>query len=403
MSASTRLLWTLPLVLSTACIEDEPMLRPTTPAMRGEVVRTETLLVMSRDEVSDFVESVGLTELVTPTHGFTIDRVVYLTPDVDGRLTEASGLVARPDGEGPFPLVSDQHGTQTRRREVLTDPLIESETGLVALFFASEGWMVAGADYLGLGVSDGLHPYYHADTEASATVDLLRATTTLARARDVELSGELFLTGYSQGAHVTMALHRELERAPLPGLDVVASAPMAGAYALADLNVPSALTDPAPSSAFYLTYAILAYDRVYDLYEDPSEVFLPPYDTSVEAMFDGSREVMEIVTALPATPVELLQPAFIRGYLEDQDHPFRAALRDNDLLDWTPQAPITFFHGAADRDVPIEGAVLAEKTLRERGAVVSLVNLGDEVDHGAGSVPAYLGARAWFSALRDAR
>lgn len=379
--------------LLASCTGDPPT------SSRGQLVDREVVLALSVAEVEELVAAVGLGEIVQPVHGLVFHRLTYLTPDVDGTETEASGLVVVPDGEGPFPMLSDQHGTQAQRHEVMSDPFRQSELGIVALFFASEGWVVTGADYLGLGVSRGVHPYYHAATEASASVDMLRAVQQVLADDGVSLTGELFLSGYSQGAHVTMALHRELDLEPLDGLEVVASAPMAGAHALADVSVPSALTTPSPSSAFYLAYAVVAYDRVYDLYEDPVEVFRSPHAATVEALFDGTRPIEAIVASLPATPAELFHAEFVDEVLADAAHPFRQLLRENEVLDWTPAAPVTLYHGGGDVDVPFASSAAAFEVLRARGADVRLVNLGDDVDHAAGGLPAYLSARAWFDTL----
>lgn len=72
------------------------------------------------------------------------------------------------------------------------------------------------------------------------------------------------------------------------------------------------------------------------------------------------------------------------------------------MLDWSPRAPITLFHGRADVDVPFANAEHALERLRARGATVELVNVGDELDHATASMPSYLGARRWFELLRAA-
>lgn len=369
---------------------------------RGDLVSSEQLLALSREELQGIITQLGLPALGEPHNGISFHRIIYHTVDVDGSLTSASGMVIVPDGDGPFPVLSDQHGTQVKRRLTITDPFTETETGGVALLFASQGWLVGGADYLGLGVSQGLHPYYHAKTEASVSLDFLRSLHQFTAERDIPVTDELFLSGYSQGAHVTMALHRALEQEPVGDWTVKASAPMAGAFDLADVSLPAALTAPAPSSSLYVTYALLAYDRVYDLFDEPGELFLPPYDGQVEALFDGEHEVQEIAAALPPTPAELLQPSFVASYLEDEDHPLRVLLRMNDVLDWTPRAPIRLYHGKADVDVPFENAERALAALKTRGAAVELVNVGDELDHATASMPSYFAARAWFEQLRAA-
>jgi dienelactone hydrolase len=120
--------------------------------------------------------------------------------------------------------VSWQHGTTTQRSEVPSKPT--PDEGVVAsLVFAGHGYLLAAPDYLGLGTSEGRHPYYHAESTAASVVDLLRAARRLAEARDLAWPEPLFLTGFSQGGHASIAALRELEAAAEPGLRVTGARP----------------------------------------------------------------------------------------------------------------------------------------------------------------------------------
>jgi hypothetical protein len=71
------------------------------------------------------------------------------------------------------------------------------------------------------------HRYFHAATEASSAVDLLKASRHVLRSLRVRRSGELFTLGFSQGGHSALALHRALERR---GVEVTATAPVGGVF-----------------------------------------------------------------------------------------------------------------------------------------------------------------------------
>lgn len=105
-------------------------------------------------------------------------RIVYRTPAAVGdSLTLASGLVAAPvSSECSFPLVSYHHGS-FYYDEVLSELTGSSDQHYVGIPFAANGYVAALPDYLGYGATpvDHLHPYIHAETEASAVVDMLRA------------------------------------------------------------------------------------------------------------------------------------------------------------------------------------------------------------------------------------
>ncbi|MEL7162505.1 MAG: lipase family protein, partial [Bacteroidota bacterium] len=137
-------------------------------------------------------------------------KITYTTTDAFGQPDTATGLLSLPDqNELVLPLALYNHGTVEARDKV---PSVE---GVLERFliggFAGNGFIVLAPDYLGLGDSDGIHPYLHADTEASAGRDMIIAVRKWLDEQDIAENGQLFLTGYSQGGHASMALHRELE------------------------------------------------------------------------------------------------------------------------------------------------------------------------------------------------
>eukprot|EP01041_Mallomonas_annulata_P015645 gene15646-33056_t len=130
---------------------------------RGSVVDLRLQATVPLEEVQSFIEQIQLPGLTEAQFGMAIWRVTYETIGIDGRPTQASGTMIVPDGAiGPLPVVSDQHGTQTARLDPDAPPMA-NEIYSAGLLFATQGYLVVGADYLGLGVSDTLHPYYHAD------------------------------------------------------------------------------------------------------------------------------------------------------------------------------------------------------------------------------------------------
>jgi dienelactone hydrolase len=108
----------------------------------------------------------------------------------------------------------------------------------------SYGYAVVVPDYLGLGTSPGYQTYLHAGSEATCVVDALRAGRSLCSSNRVSLNGQLFLTGFSQGGHVTMAAHRELEAFHTNEFTVTASAPCAGTYDLGGVTLEDILAPP---------------------------------------------------------------------------------------------------------------------------------------------------------------
>ena len=168
---------------------------------------------------------------INATYGFPIFRngvefykITYETPDVQGVLDTASGLVVVPDQfDKSYPLLCYQHGTIGQKDDV---PSNLRGGYQLAEVWSALGYVVCAPDLLGLGDSRGFHPYVHAETEASAALDMMRAVNELLPQIDRNINEQVFVTGYSQGGHAAAALHREIQENQSNEFIVTASAPM---------------------------------------------------------------------------------------------------------------------------------------------------------------------------------
>ncbi len=338
---------------------------------------------------------------ITPMYAVTIYAVNYQTVSADGAPARASGALVIPQNAGrSLPLMSAAHGTV-----VLTNQVASRNSGdiLLGAAWASIGYATALPDYLGLGSSAGLHPYVHARSEATAAIDLLRASRNLCAQWNVPLNGQVFLAGYSQGGHATMAAHREIERYYAGEFSITASAPMAGPYDLSGATMTALLqTNQAYISPWYIPYLILAYNSVYRLYPDISQVLKAPYATALPPLFDGQHSGEQIDDAMPPVPSEIFHPLFLEEFRTNSAHPFKLALQRNDLYDWRPVAPLRLFHSAGDTTVPYSNSVIARNTFHTNGATqVLLVDPYPAGNHSTGALPCFIAAKNWFETFRN--
>ena len=86
--------------------------------------------------------------------------------------------------------------------------------------------------------------------------------------------------------------------------------------------------------------------------------FLSKYVFLVD-LFDGYHSSGEINDAMPSIPITIMKPEEIYSFEENENHPLRIALEENDLWNWNPQAPIHMFHGEGDELVPYENSQMA--------------------------------------------
>ena len=218
-------------------------------------------------ESMELIESYTTTEVsliigITVSYGVDLYKVRYYTKDVSGNNSIASGLLCVPQaGNYIFPMAVYQHGTVDGREDV---PSRLAGGYQLPLVLASYGYVVCAPDMLGLGDSPGVHLYVHAKTEASAAIDMLLAIRDNDDQRDeYALNDQLFITGYSQGGHAAMALHKEIEEFYSDEIVVTASAPMSGPYSMSDLMVDFTLGDDVYTSVSYLAWIVLSYQVAY--------------------------------------------------------------------------------------------------------------------------------------------
>lgn len=328
--------------------------------------------------------------------GVDIYVVLYVMNDVHGQPDTASGALSIPwknEGE-QFPLLCDMHGTTDRT-------YIPSAHFHLGPAFASHGFIVAEPDYLGLGNSRGFHPYVHAESEAMAGIEMLRAVKEVLADLGIQPMDELFISGYSQGGHSAMAMHRMIQQDLAGEFTVTASSPMSGPYSLSGIMFEKMMADLnyIPGIAF-MPYLVLSYQEVYgNIYSDLTDIFKPQYIGPIQQFRDGSTTLSAMGTSLFTTlllntgtlkPRNMLQDDVRQQLLTDPTvHPIWAAITDNDLLNWVPEAPMRLFYCEADEQVPYQNSILAMETFQDGGASDVLAeSKGVNLNHGGCVTPA---------------
>jgi pimeloyl-ACP methyl ester carboxylesterase len=336
-----------------------------------------------------------LTEQFPVDYGVSLYRVGYWTTGVDGALTRVSGLIALPRNARLRGVVSFQHGTESDRASSPSTP-DPSNGVLTAAAFAGRGYLLIAPDYIGLGASAAKHPYLHATTEANAVIDLLRAARIVVDANGYAWPSRVMLIGFSQGGHATLAAQRALEAAPIDGIEIAASAPIAGPFDLAAISFPNALDGASTAASTYLAYMLNAYSDIYG--ERLGSALREPFATNVPALFDGSHGGDAVMAALPRMPREMFRAEFLASYADGSPNWLRDRLVENGLGEWTPRAPIRLFFGSKDLDVaPREAAVEAAR-LTQRGGDAVAIDVGP-FDHNESVLVAAPRVLAWFDSL----
>lgn len=331
-------------------------------------------------------------------------KVIYNTTDAVGEPTIASGAFARPLSSDciSFPMAMYHHGTTLNKENVPSR--INGEAQLSNIL-GGLGYYSMAPDYVGMGDSPGLHPYQHAMSEATAGVDMIRAVRELLENLNESDNGEVFITGYSQGGHAAMSMHKYIEENDLLGeFNVIASAPLSGAYDMSGSQLDLILSGEPYTNPGYLVYVMASYDLAYgDIYDTYSDIIQSPYDDIVVPFFDGNNTTLsmgQLNPQLPMVIVDLMTPTAYNAFESDMNHPLRVALAANDVYDWAPQRAMRIYYCTEDEQVDFSNAITAVETMQANGALDLLgIPLG-ALSHSGCVLPAMLGAVNYFNSVR---
>ncbi|HLF65951.1 MAG TPA: T9SS type A sorting domain-containing protein [Saprospiraceae bacterium] len=343
--------------------------------------------------------------------GVSLFKITYMTSDVHGLTDTASGLLVLPEISlnDALPMVIYQHGTTNGPMDVPSRLAAGSNE---AFAYGAMGYVTIAADYLGLGDHVGFHPYVHAKSQASAALDLLFAVTEWIEVMTGEgWIGDLFVSGYSQGGHAAAAIQKELEDNWSLVYPVTASTPMSGPYSLSGVMYDRIISDEIYYSPAYIAYITLAYQEAYgNFYSELSDFFKPAYipiienfrnhvTTTTSMNFALVFQIYEELGFGTCRPKTMFKDSVLQAIIGNENHPFRVALRDNDLYDWTPQAPTRLYYCTSDEQVPYQNSIVADSVMRINGATdIASVNFG-MLSHSGCATPAIEASIAFFDSF----
>ena len=298
-------------------------------------------------------------------YGVSVYRLQYYTTYQDKEI-KASGLVCVPVGmDKPAPVISAQHGTIFSQNDAPSN-----FTGLSGFeLFAAAGYVTLIPDYIGFGVSKHiLHPYYDQKHSALAVVDMIKASRKLYSEKNINVSDQLFLVGYSEGGYVTLAAQKEIETNPQHKLKVTASAAGAGGYDLSNMLAGITSGQPYPYPA-YLAYVLMAYNSTNNWNRPLTDFFQEPYASKMPQLFNGSNSGSAINSELSTDPQQLFAPQFYNNLKDaSKELTLKQTLLANSFHDWAPESPTRLYHGTADNIVPFNNSKLTFERFKANGA-----------------------------------
>tara|TARA_B100000530_G_scaffold336622_1_gene291939 strand:+ start:1009 stop:2331 length:1323 start_codon:yes stop_codon:yes gene_type:complete len=368
----------------------------------SQIISYELSESWSQEQVSQLYAQYGIPES-TGSINYAVDgyKILYQTPDYNGELVLCSGAMFLPAEIGcEPPILSWQHGTESNDNGAPSN-VGNSYNDLIGVIAAANGYIVTMSDFIGLGEGEGIHNYMHAETEASATIDLIIYGKELAaELLGISSNNQLFLFGYSQGGHATMAAVKEIEENYSDQLSITASSPMAGPYSMSEAQRLMLENGGAYPNPGYLPYVLFSYNKIYNLYDDINDVLKPQYNDLL-SMYDGTYDMWQINNVLPNNPIQIFRNDYYQEYLDNDNHPFKLALDDNDVYQFTPQSPMRLLHCSGDDNVTYENSQIAYDYFIKAGAEnIELID-GGNFNHSDCAGIAILAGKVWIDTMAD--
>ena len=292
-------------------------------------------------------------------------RIEYVTTDVRGTPTTATGLVLTPRTNREHKVVVWAHGTTgvaDRCAPSANPEVFWPEARAAVAELLGRGWTVAAPDYPGLGTAQP-HPYLVGASEGRAIIDSVRA----ARHLDASLQQQYAVDGHSQGGQGALFAS---QLAPAYDGDLE----LRGTASIAPVSYVDRLAPliPGTPGQGYLVMGLYGLNAVEPAYR-PADVLAPPAEQRAGVLQTGClNEVLAAYAGLSAG--QLLQggrlPADWVNRLVAYDNPGRTA----------PSAPVLIVQGTADEAVPSFITDSLVDTLRTYGPVRYDVLAGETHD-----------------------
>ena len=382
----------------------------------------------------------GIDASATNAFGYKAVRITYNTLGENDEAVVASGLLVIPTATDAYKgylaslgkgfsvsMLCDNHGTIFTNAEAPTN--VETADGapnysLATLMTGYAGFAGVYPDYIGYGESNAVsHPYMMKKSSARASLDMIKASMKYMNDTGVQINYQLYISGYSQGGHVAMALAQEVEKSFGNNVNLKGVAPMAGPHdveALANIEIDATHTMVYPA---FLGYLADSYSYYYDDLA-LGDIAVLADTNAYHNLFDGSYVNVLIHVGLGLAngttdlgffthqANELFKDGFINDYQNNVNSAIRQRFIENKSYDnWTPKTKVNLVHCLDDEIIPFSMSQNAFDELSATGADVTLSPIptsyipaatpSDPFVHGRCGYTAYGAAVGWFADIRS--
>ena len=396
-------LWATCLLLVVVCFSSMASSPPTASAAPDHyIVEYKKVFSYTKDSLNRFWKQKHIPQIMVPVR-YDVDMydVTYKGIWLDSTYIKARGVLYVPKGTEKLAEMVYDHGT---RISVDMGPGIQDLEQLICMMYSVDGYISMFPYYYGLGGGEKEHVYQDSYTEAMATIYMVKACREIYSKIGANTSGQLFITGYSQGGHAAMATHKMLETGAFPDVKLTASAPMSGAYDMTGVQAQTMYKKY--SRPHYLPYLILSYQYAYHLWPgNVYDVFKAPYNTQMEKVFAQPRhfDYGYVDSILPKIPSQMVNDSLIERFRSDTSFAFSKKLKENCLSEWVPKIPMQMCACYADDEVMCQNTQKTYEYMHARTNVVHKRVFGKHLSHNPCAPFAILYSKTFFDGFRKGK
>ena len=304
------LLWVLLSSLLITCTQSDSNPVESGSHQRGQIIDQNNIGLLSVNEIQQIFTNSNTTLPFNLSYSVKVIAINYVTVDRNEVEKIVSGAIFIPQGINNLPLLSLQHGTQSKSDLVASVSPSNSVEGTIALLTASLGYITVVPDYIGLGISNEMHPYLHAKSLISSVIDMMRAGKIYCSENQLNLDGRVYLMGYSEGGYASLLTQKEIEENHISEFNLTGVAPLAGPYDLKGTIDSAFISNNYGGDPAYIGYFFTAYNEIYG-WNRLNDIFVAPYASMMHSLYDGTKSWGEILNQLPASFSELVKPEFV--------------------------------------------------------------------------------------------
>lgn len=353
-------------------------------------------------ELKEFKTTKSDTVLPPAANAVKLYKIRYrsVIPEQANRPVELAGVLAIPDTEASsYPVVSYQHGTVFSRDEVPSVIEKSTETRLVIAQFAAHGYIVVAADYVGKASSPETDGYLVKEVTVQACYDMLMAAKAVLDAMK-KPTGDLFLSGWSQGAWNTMVFRNRLETLNVPIKAAATASTPTDLYLL----MTRWINHRSPLDADWLVgcaaLLVNSYEQYYELPGLSTAAIRPQYWQTAHDFYENKIGWTAAAKVFPKSVKEFFQPDFVQSssLMANRFYQHLFAAR---AYQWRYATPTRYYYGKADEVItPYIATLPVEYQETIGGATATSVYAGDQADHRGTFIFGLLDQKQWFDQLR---